>query len=607
MENYEFLGQIGEGTYGMVLKARHRVTGLTVAIKKFKESDHDEQVRKTALREIRILKQLKHPNIVTLHEVFRRKGKLYLVFEYVDGTILELMESRRDGLDKLEVKKCVFQLLKSLDFIHSNNIVHRDIKPENLLISKNGVLKLCDFGFARTLGRPGAKYTDYVATRWYRAPELLVGDEEYSTPVDVWAVGCLFGEISNGMPLFPGESDLDQLYHMMKCLGKLTSKHVEVFKRNPLYAGMKLPDVEIEETLATRFAELDRSALSLMEACLRLEPEKRDNVQQLLQHAYFKGFKHWFDIEHKKDLERDRVEAEEASIRALKRRRRKKKHHSSSHKSSSHKSSHISSHASEEPRSHAKEKHKTSTTKHTDSKHASTSKHIHSSHPKPLKINASSSKQKPASKQDQTNLTPLTHIPKTKKPKARHVRPNSRAGKPPGSRAGLGSRAGICSRAGIGSRAGYTNNSPQVNSNSHLDMKHRPNEGGMLGTLPTLNGARLTALPTLAGDEQDDQRRRNTFYPAIAIGGMDKKGSHWGGNWRHIGESGGLPVVASLQSDTRHENKTKRKESKHSKFHSMGMSSSLSVYNASKLMIQPKHKMKHLFYGGSKFKKRFGA
>ena len=116
-------------------------------------------MRKTALREIRILKQLKHENIVSLLEVFRHNGKLYLVFEYVERTILEDLEKNPEGLDPLDAKKIFYQLLKSLEFIHKNNIIHRDIKPENLLISKNGVLKLCDFGFARGIAGPGSVYT----------------------------------------------------------------------------------------------------------------------------------------------------------------------------------------------------------------------------------------------------------------------------------------------------------------------------------------------------------------------------------------------------------------------------------------------------------------
>ena len=193
MNKYEIIGIVGEGAYGIVYKAKNKDTGefgkyrkmrlyihlfysLLVAIKKFKESDEDEQVRKTALREVRILKQLKHDNIVNLIEVFRRKGKLYLVFEYVDRTILEDLEKHPEGLGLDNVKKITWQLCRAIEFCHAHNVIHRDIKPENLLVSKHGALKLCDFGFARTLAGPKAKYTDYVSTRWYRSPELLVGD-----------------------------------------------------------------------------------------------------------------------------------------------------------------------------------------------------------------------------------------------------------------------------------------------------------------------------------------------------------------------------------------------------------------------------------------------
>ena len=165
MEAFELLGTIGEGTYGVVLKARHKESGQIVAIKKFKESDEAEEVRKTALREVRILKQLRHDNIVGLLEVFRRKRKLYLVFEYVESTLLQELERRPEGLDPLDTKKVMWQLVRGIDYLHQHQVIHRDIKPENLLLSRAGVLKLCDFGFARTLSGPGARYTDYVSTR----------------------------------------------------------------------------------------------------------------------------------------------------------------------------------------------------------------------------------------------------------------------------------------------------------------------------------------------------------------------------------------------------------------------------------------------------------
>ncbi len=165
MESFELLGTIGEGTYGVVLKARHKESGQIVAIKKFKESEQDEQVRKTALREVRILRQLRQENIVTLIEVFRRKKRLYLVFEYVESTLLEELERRPEGLEPLDVKKIMWQLVRGVDYLHSHQVIHRDVKPENLLLSRSGILKLCDFGFARTLAGPGARYTDYVSTR----------------------------------------------------------------------------------------------------------------------------------------------------------------------------------------------------------------------------------------------------------------------------------------------------------------------------------------------------------------------------------------------------------------------------------------------------------
>lgn len=193
MNKYEVIGLIGEGifhtgAYGIVIKAKNKETGEIVAIKKFKELEDDENVRKTIIREVKILKQLKNENIVQLKEAFRRKGRLYLVFEYIDKNLLEIIEENSNGLDvKLmqphKIKSFIYQLCKAINFCHSQNIIHRDIKPENLLISLSGSLRLCDFGFARTLS-PIDVLTEYVATRWYRAPELLVGSP-YDTSIDM--------------------------------------------------------------------------------------------------------------------------------------------------------------------------------------------------------------------------------------------------------------------------------------------------------------------------------------------------------------------------------------------------------------------------------------
>nr|XP_005987946.1 PREDICTED: cyclin-dependent kinase-like 1 isoform X2 [Latimeria chalumnae] len=229
MEKFEKLGKIGEGSYGVVFKCRNKETGQIVAIKKFVESEDDPVIRKIALREIRMLKQLKHMNLVNLLEVFRRKRKLHLVFEYCDHTVLNELDRYPRGVPEQQVKSIMWQTLQAVNFCHKHNCIHRDVKPENILITKHGIIKLCDFGFATTFIGPDAYYTDYVATRWYRAPELLVGDTQYGPPVDVWAIGCVFAELISGNPLWPGRSDVDQLYLIRKTLGAFRHEICEHF------------------------------------------------------------------------------------------------------------------------------------------------------------------------------------------------------------------------------------------------------------------------------------------------------------------------------------------------------------------------------------------
>jgi cyclin-dependent kinase-like len=304
MESYEILEKIGEGTYGEVFKARHVETGKQVAIKKFKDSYDDEYVRKTALREIRILKELKHDHIVNLIEVFRDQGKILLVFEYVDRTVLDEIENDPDGLDELAAKKIVWQLLRSVAFIHDHNIIHRDIKPENLLLSKNGILKMCDFGFARQLSQHNQDYTDYVSTRWYRAPELLIGDQNYGKAVDVWAIGCLYSEILTGEPLFPGDSDIQTLYLILQIFGdQLNEKHKSMITKNPAFKHIKIN--KIVDDLDRKFKNINKDALDLLKKCLVVDPNDRQDCKSLLTHKYFDDFTEAFEEEIQFLLELD--------------------------------------------------------------------------------------------------------------------------------------------------------------------------------------------------------------------------------------------------------------------------------------------------------------
>ncbi|PIK61224.1 putative cyclin-dependent kinase-like 5 [Apostichopus japonicus] len=284
MNKYEVLGLVGEGAYGVVLKCRHKATKDIVAVKKFKDSEDNEDVRRTTLRELKVLRQLKQENIVELREAFRRKGKLYLVFEYVEKNMLELLEDNPNGLPPEKVRSLIYQLIRAIHWCHRNEIIHRDIKPENLLISDNGVLKLCDFGNKNWNGTKMSHgslvcynfslsyFVFYLITRiceehyWYRycitlntwhqmvpITGTLLG-APYGKAVDIWAIGCILGELSDGQPVFPGESEIDQLYMIQKVCGSLPSYQMKLFEKNPRFTGLKFPAVTDPETVFKKYS-----------------------------------------------------------------------------------------------------------------------------------------------------------------------------------------------------------------------------------------------------------------------------------------------------------------------------------------------------------------
>ncbi|WVZ23227.1 hypothetical protein V8G54_001771 [Vigna mungo] len=219
MEQYEKVEKIGEGTYGVVYKARDRVTNETIALKKIRLEQEDEGVPSTAIREISLLKEMQHRNIDVVHS----EKRLYLVFEYLDLDLKKHMDSSPEfAKDLRQVKMFLYQILCGIAYCHSHRVLHRDLKPQNLLIDRStNSLKLADFGLARAFGIPVRTFTHEVVTLWYRAPEILLGSPRYSTPVDIWSVGCIFAEMVNQRPLFPGDSEIDELFKIFRNLAVL--------------------------------------------------------------------------------------------------------------------------------------------------------------------------------------------------------------------------------------------------------------------------------------------------------------------------------------------------------------------------------------------------
>lgn len=288
MNKYEVIGIVGEGAYGVVMKCRHKETNDIVAIKKFKDGEENEDAKRITFRELKVLRMLKQENIVQLREAFRKKGRLYLVFEYVEKNMLELLERTPNGVPLPQLNNYIKQLNKAVQWCHQNDVIHRDIKPENLLISNTGLLKLCDFGFARSITDSGTgQYTEYVATRWYRSPELLLGGG-YGKAVDIWSIGCILGELSDGQPVFPGETEVDQLYVIQKLIGPLPPSQMHLFNINQRFRGLKFPTITNAQTLKKRYSGiLSSDLLDFMEKVLQLEPQKRLTISQCVDHFAF--------------------------------------------------------------------------------------------------------------------------------------------------------------------------------------------------------------------------------------------------------------------------------------------------------------------------------
>uniref|UniRef100_A0A4W4FZS2 Protein kinase domain-containing protein n=1 Tax=Electrophorus electricus TaxID=8005 RepID=A0A4W4FZS2_ELEEL len=217
MQNY--LVSSVQGTYATVFKGRSKLTDNLVALKEIR-LEHEEGAPCTAIREVSLLKDLKHANIVTLHDIIHTEKCLTLVFEYLERDLKQYMDDCGSIMCVHNVKIFLFQLLRGLAYCHRRKVLHRDLKPQNLLINDRGELKLADFGLARAKSVPTKTYSNEVVTLWYRPPDVLLGSTEYSTPIDMWGVGCIFYEMITGRPLFPGSTVEDELHLIFRILGK---------------------------------------------------------------------------------------------------------------------------------------------------------------------------------------------------------------------------------------------------------------------------------------------------------------------------------------------------------------------------------------------------
>uniref|UniRef100_A0A0E0J4T7 Protein kinase domain-containing protein n=3 Tax=Oryza TaxID=4527 RepID=A0A0E0J4T7_ORYNI len=288
MEQYEKEEKIGEGTYGVVYKARDKVTNETIALKKIRLEQEDEGVPSTAIREISLLKEMHHRNIVRLHDVIHSEKRIGLVFEYLDLDLKKFMDSCPEfAKNPTLIKSYLYQILRGVAYCHSHRVLHRDLKPQNLLIDRRtNTLKLADFGLARAFGIPVRTFTHEVVTLWYRAPEILLGSRQYSTPVDMWSVGCIFAEMVNQKPLFPGDSEIDELFKIFRVLGTPNEQSWPGVSSLPDYKSA-FPKWQAQ-ALATIVPTLDPAGLDLLSKMLRYEPNKRITARQALEHEYFK-------------------------------------------------------------------------------------------------------------------------------------------------------------------------------------------------------------------------------------------------------------------------------------------------------------------------------
>ncbi len=290
MKEYRFIKKLGEGTFSEVFKAQDKKTGTMVAMKCMKSSfSSKEQVNN--LKEIQSLKRLSaHANVVQLHDIIfdEATGRLALVFELMDQNMYESIKGKKNYLPEKKIQSYMYQLLKALDYMHRKGIFHRDIKPENILL-KDDLVKLADFGSCKGIySKP--PFTEYISTRWYRAPECLLTDGHYNFKMDLWGVGCVFFEMLTLFPLFPGDDEMDQIHKIHDILGTPSESLLKHFQKLATHIEFDFPH-KVGIGINKFLSHVSEDCKDLINKLLIYNPEERISAKQALNHPYFKDLK----------------------------------------------------------------------------------------------------------------------------------------------------------------------------------------------------------------------------------------------------------------------------------------------------------------------------
>ena len=294
-ERYDPIKTIGRGAYGVVCSANNRVAPLgarnTVAIKKLTNCFDSPVEARRALREVHLLRRLKHENVIKLEDIMMpvgdngRMDDVYLVYELMDTDLHQIIRSKQALLDE-HCQYFIYQILRGLKYVHSAKVLHRDLKPSNILLNANCDLCICDFGLARSMVERGRMMTSYVVTRWYRAPELLLNSEEYAASIDMWSVGCILAEIIDRKPLFPGKDFIHQMRLIIETLGSPEEADMDFisspYARKYIASLPRKPKVDF----AALYPDANPLAIDLLERTLVFDPRRRISVDDALAHPY---------------------------------------------------------------------------------------------------------------------------------------------------------------------------------------------------------------------------------------------------------------------------------------------------------------------------------